>query len=97
MNNTDSQPLDKKTFWLGVSAVIFAVLIAAHVIPEQTATAAESIEGRDYSMATALAADGSDVVYILDKRTGTMALVEWDAQAKIPVVRTRETMQNAFR
>ena len=98
MNNTttNSQPLDKKSFWIGISLLLCAILVAANVIPEQQALAAESVDGRDYAMATALAPDGSDVLYVLDKRTGQLAVLEWDAQAKLPAIRDMQPIQTAF-
>ena len=86
--------IDKKTFWLGVMAVIFAVLLVAHATrptafaqPAAAASMAvvqESVDGRDYSMVTAAQADGSEALYVLDKRTGAMAVMIWNAQTGRP-------------
>ncbi len=44
----------------------------------------EVVEHRDYSMATAEPAAGGEVLYILDKRSGIIALIGWDTQTRRP-------------
>ena len=95
-NNSHNHTLDKRTFWLGILGVIMAVLVAAHVMPEQQAMAGEAIDGRDYHMVTALAEDGSELLYVLEKRSGLLALLEWDPQTRNPSVRDIKPVQAAF-
>ncbi len=103
-----SQPasvgIDKKTFWLGVMAVIFAVLLVAHATrplafsapASAAASMAEVVDSRDYSMVSAAQSDGSEAVYVLDKRTGEFGVVIWDPQARRPVPVTSVPLQNQF-
>ncbi len=82
--------VDKKTFWIGVMTIVAAVLLAAHALqPGASLPAAyaaqESVDQRDWAMATAETAAGGEVLYILDKRTGQLALLGWDNQAGRPV------------
>lgn len=99
-NTATSRTLDRRTFWLGVSAVMFTVLLAAHasrpglVMP--TASAAEVVDGRDYSLVTAAQADGNEAIYVLDKRTGFMAMVQWNISAGRPEVVDIKPIQQAF-
>ncbi len=92
--------VDRRTFWLGVSAVIFAVLIAAHasrpdlVMP--VATAGETVDGRDYSVVTSAQPDGNEAIYVLDKRTGLLAFIQWDSTAGRPEVIDIKPVQGAF-
>ena len=92
----NAQPLDRQTFWIGILCVVFAVLVAAHSLPENRATAEEAVDGRDYQVVTAGTADGNEVLYVLDKRTGLLALLEWDAAARRPQVRDIKPVQAAF-
>ena len=80
--------IDKKTFWIGIMTVVAAVLLAAHAMQPSLLPAAyaqEAVEAREFSMATATAANGGEVLYILDKRSGRIVLVGWDNQARRPV------------
>jgi hypothetical protein len=80
--------IDKKTFWIGVLTIVAAVLLAAHSMQPGSlmpvAQAQESVDHRDYAMATAETAAGGEVLYILDKRSGMLALIGWDTQARRP-------------
>ena len=81
--------IDKKTFWIGIMTVVAAVLIAAHAMQPAFLPAAyatqEAVEAREFSMATTTAANGGEVLYILDKRTGRLVAVGWDNQTRRPV------------
>lgn len=94
------RPLDARTFWVGVMAVIFAVLLAAHALQPGTflsnATAAEAVDSRDYQAVTALQDDGSEALYVLDKRTGLLALLIWDPQTRRPQPVAVAPVQGAF-
>ncbi len=83
--------IDKKTFWIGVMTIVAAVLLAAHAVQPggspmmPIASAQEISDHRDYAMATAETAAGGEVLYILDKRSGMLALLGWDTQTRRPV------------
>jgi len=87
---TTSQGLDRRTFWIGVSAIIFAVLLAAHAIrptaftaPANAATVADS---RDYQLVTSAQPDGNEALYVLDRRNGLVAMVKWNISQGRPEV-----------
>lgn len=100
-NRSSSQPLDKKTFWIGILTLSAAVLLAAHAMQPAsllpTAQAEESVESRNYAMATAEAPDGGEVLYVLDKRSGGLGLFVWDAQGRRPVLVNARPVTDAFR
>jgi len=80
--------IDRKSFWIGVMTIVAAILLAAHAMQPGSvmpvAQAQQVVDHRDYSMATCTTAAGGEVVYILDKRSGMLALLGWDNQAKRP-------------
>ncbi len=95
-----SASLDRRSFWLGVSLVLFGVLFAAHAVrPDLTTPAAmagETVDARDYQLVSSLQPDGNDAVYILDKRSGLLALLMWNNQAGRPEVVDIKPLQSAF-
>ena len=92
--------VDRKTFWVGVMAVIFAVLLAAHAsrpdLTLPTAQAAETVDARDYQLATSLQADGNEALYVLDKGSGLLALVQWNTTTGRPEVVDVKPIQAAL-
>lgn len=100
-----SQPLDRKTFWIGILTLCAAVLLAAHALqPTQTSllpaalggAMQESVENRNYAMATAESADGGEVLYVLDKRSGVLGLFVWDPQQQKPMLVNHKPIVGAF-
>ena len=80
--------VDKKTFWTGVLAIMAVMLLALHAMQPTsllpTAEARLTIDNRDFAMATAEAPNGGEVLYILDKRNGALALMNWNTQTRRP-------------
>ena len=104
MNNPSSntaRPLDARTFWIGVMCVIFTLLLVAHAVRPGSlmseANAQEAVDTRDYTAVTAAQDDGSEALYVLDKRSGALALLLWDPQAQRPRTVAVQPVQNAFR
>ena len=104
MSQANAQPaavaLDRKTFWIGVMAIIFAILAGLHAVRPgalaSSAIAAEAVDGRDYQLVTAGMADGNEALYVLDKRTGLVAVMMWDNAQRRPVPVDIEALQTAF-
>lgn len=92
--------IDKKTFWIGIMTVVAAVLLGVHALQPAavmpSAHARETVDSRDYAMATAEAANGGELLYILDKRSGLLALVAWDNQTRRPVAVDVQAVPAAF-
>lgn len=70
--------MDTKTFAIGILSVIASVLFAAQFFPVAPAQAAEAIKDRDYQLITARAVQGGEQLYVIDNRTGLVAVFNWD-------------------
>ena len=81
--------IDKKTFWTGILTLGAIVLLAVTALQPgallPTADARLTLDNRDFAMATAEGVNGGEVLYVLDKRAGLLALVVWDNQTRRPV------------
>ena len=72
-----------------------ALLLAAHVMV-QPAEAQAVIKDRDYQVVTAKIQTGGDGLYILDNRTGQMAVFTYDAASRGLRARTVRNVTDAF-
>ena len=92
--------LDKKTFWTGILTLGAIVLLAVHATQPNallpTADARLTVDNRDYAMATAEAVNGGEVLYVLEKRTGQLALVVWNNVTRQPVAVDVKPVGQAF-
>jgi hypothetical protein len=89
--------MDKTTYTIGVLAIIAALLILANVIvqPPQ-AQAAEVASMRDWSMITARFQQGGEILYVVDNRSGLMAVFQWDNVRKGMVLKDAGHISDAF-
>ena len=80
--------LDKKTFWTGILTLGAIVLLAVHATQPTallpSADARLTLDNRDFALATAEAVNGGEILYVLDKRAGLLALVVWNNQTRRP-------------
>ena len=67
--------MDKKTYAIGVLAIIATILFVANLSPVQPAEAATAIKDRDFTMATTRSQKGGEMLYIIDNRTGQIAAI----------------------
>jgi len=75
--------IDKKTFAIGVLCITAAILFAANILnTARPAVAADSIKDRDYQAVTARMVQGGEGLYLVDNRTGQMAVFTYDVAAK---------------
>jgi hypothetical protein len=92
--------LDRRTFWAGILAVTLVVLVVAHALRPSAfisdAQAAEVVDTRDFSLVTADQDDGNQAIYVLDKRTGLLAILLWDNNARQFRVADMKPVQGAF-
>jgi hypothetical protein len=56
-----------------------ALMIANFAVPARAETA---VNGRDYQMATAMMQNGSEGLYVLDNRTGLIAIFAYDNNSR---------------
>ena len=66
--------VDNKTFAIGILSITAAILLVAVINKPQPAQAAEAVKGRDYTCVTARVAQGDDGLYVVDGKTGLMAV-----------------------
>ena len=72
-----------------------ALLLAAHAFV-QPATAQVVLKDRDYQVVTAKIATGGDGLYILDMRTGQLAVFTYDPASRGVRARTVRNVADAF-
>jgi hypothetical protein len=70
------------TLKIGFFTLTALILFIAQFLPIRPAAAADVIKDRDYTLLSARAAVGGEVVYVLDNRTGLMAIFTWDPGAR---------------
>jgi hypothetical protein len=88
--------LDNKTFAIGVLTVTAAILMVAVVYKPQQAQAAEVVKGRDYTCVTARIAQGDDALYVVDGKTGLMAVFVYNPARKQIEPRAVKPVADAF-
>jgi hypothetical protein len=88
--------MDKKTFGIGVLSITAALLLIACLMPAKSADAAFAVKERDYQLITAQGLAGSDVVYVVDNRTGLMAVFTYDTTARVMRPRQVRAVADAF-
>ena len=70
------------TMKIGFFTITALILFIAQFLPIRPAAAADVLKDRDYSLLSARSTAGGEVVYVLDNRTGLMAIFTWDAGAR---------------
>jgi hypothetical protein len=78
-----------------ILSITAALLFAAHVLI-QPADAGVVIKDRDYQVVTAKIATGGDGLYIMDNRTGQVAVFTYDAASRGVRARTVRNVADAF-
>ena len=73
--------MDKKTMWITVLAVT-AVALAAIDYAARPARALMTIKDREFAMVTARTQSNGDAVYVMDNRTGKVAVYTYDPATK---------------
>jgi hypothetical protein len=74
--------MDKKTFGIGVLSITGLLLLIACLMPAKTADAAFAVKDRDYQIIVAQG-QGSDAIYVVDNRTGLMAVFAYDNRGRV--------------
>jgi len=72
--------VDKKSFALGVLSLSAVMLLAAHLLMPEPATASGvAIKERDYTAVTGRTTKGGEALYLTDNRTGLMGVFVYDS------------------
>lgn len=75
--NTNS---NSKLMTIGFLSLTALILFIAQFLPLQPqARAADSIKDRDFSLLSAKSSRGGETVYVVDNRSGQIAVFTWDA------------------
>jgi hypothetical protein len=87
---------DKKIFAIGVLSLTAALLLIGNYFAPQQAYATTSMKDRDFSMVTAATQTGGDSLYVLDNRTGRIAVYSYDPSGRVIRPRGAGEMANLF-
>jgi hypothetical protein len=75
--------MERKKFTIAILTATATMLGAAHwLVPQPSADAIAVIKDRDYQAVTARIQNGSDALYVLDNRTGQIAVFVFDPGAR---------------
>ena len=90
--------MDRKTYTIGILSITAVILFIAQFLPirPNAAMAADSVRDRDYSMVTSRASAGGENLYVVENRTGMMAVFSWDSGARALVLRAIRPVGDAF-
>jgi hypothetical protein len=89
--------LDKKTFVIGVLSLSAVVLTAANLLQPRVAEASFVVKDNDYTAVTARVNKGGEALYILDNRTGNMAVLNFEPGKGIVQIGTPKPVMDAFK
>jgi len=87
--------MDKKTFGIGLLSITALLLLIACLIPAQPAQGAFAVKDRDYQLIIAQG-QGSDSIYVVDNRTGLMAVFTYDNRGRVLRPRQVRPVADAF-
>ena len=88
--------MDKKTFGIGVLSITATLLTLACLIPPRQADAAFVVKDRDYQLITTQNLAGGDTLYVVDNRTGLMAVFVYDNNGGVLRPRAVRPVSDAF-
>lgn len=88
--------MDRKTYAIGILTVTAVILFIAQFLPLRSATASNTIRDRDYNVATARVQQGGEGLYIVENRSGLMAVYTWDVAARNIRLRAVRPVADAF-
>jgi hypothetical protein len=73
--------MDKKTFGIGILSITATLLtLACLLLPTKRADAAFAVKDRDYQLIAVEDVSGGDCLYVVDNRTGLMAVFVYDVR-----------------
>lgn len=89
--------MDRRTFIVAVLSIAALILTIANLIPlPAPAVAATVVRDRDYQAVTARVQTGGEGLYILDHKTGQVAVFTWDPGARAVRLRAVRNIADAF-
>ena len=79
-----------------ILSITAALLLVAHLFVPATARASEVIKDRDYQVVTARIQTGGDGLYVLDNRSGQIAIFTYDPASRAVRARQVRPISDAF-
>lgn len=89
--------MDRKTIGIMILTATATLMVALHLTATPTAEGAVAVVGREYQAATAKAQTGGEALYVLDNKTGQLAVFLYDTRDKAVRVRDVRMVSDAFR
>jgi hypothetical protein len=91
-----NKQMDKKTFWIGILSLTATLLLMGNYFAPQPALGTMSIRDRDFSLCTAHTQTGGDSLFVLDNRSGKVAVYFYDPSKHAVVNRGSGDMDKLF-
>ena len=88
--------MDKKEFAIGILSLMATLLLAGIYFSPPRAQALMTIKDRDFSLVTARTQENGDVLYVLDNRSGKVAIYSYDPAGKVIRPRVAGDMVKVF-
>ena len=88
--------MTKQNYLMGLLSLTALLLFIANLLMPPRAMANFAVKDRDYQAVTAMLAANDEGVYILDNRSGEMALFSYDPMSKALALRDRKPIMDAF-
>ena len=88
--------MDKKIFAIGILSLTAVLLALGNFFLDTPARAGETIKDRDYQAVTARIQAGGEGLYILDNKTGMVAVFAYDPNVRGLRARAAGYITNAF-
>lgn len=88
--------MDRKTLSIGILSLTALALLIGIVFTPQPASGLVAVSQRDYQLVTARVTTGGDGLYIMDNRTGQLAVFTYDPASRGLRARTVRMVSDAF-
>ena len=88
--------MNKQTYTIGILSIAALILFVANLMMPASAHGGFVMKDRDYQLITARQQVGDEAIYVLDSRTGLMAVFNYDPGRKAIVLRQVRAVQDAF-
>lgn len=88
--------MDKKTFAIGILSLTAVLLALGNYLLDSPVRAGETIKDRDYQAVTARIQAGGEGLYILDNKTGLVAVFTYDPNVRGLRPRAVRAISDAF-
>jgi len=88
--------MNKQTYTIGILSITALILFVANLMMPTSAHGGFVMKDRDYQLITAKQQVGDEAIYVLDSRTGLMAVFNYDPGRKAIVLRQVKPVQDAF-